>query len=448
MKSVIRVPVFLVVALAVLAGPAFGQGFSPAKIWSLTVAVNVPNAVVYVDNVLAPGGTTKVAGGAHNVKIHADGYSDFNGPVVVHGDMTFPVQLTPQGFPLTIRVAAPGARVFVDETEVTGTVPLVSSGPHSIQVQARGFADYTATVNVLAPMSFDVALQPALSLLVNVNVPNASISVDNVPIQGNVAYVSRGPHNLNVHADGFADWNGMVNVQGSMSFQVRLAPAGFPLVIRANVPGAAISVDGVDTQGAPRAVGPGPHSIRVSAPGFQDYNSVVNVNGPVTLDVVLKAAGIQLTVNANVPNAMVSVNNTPRGPVPYSEYLPAGTYSVRVTAPGYSDYAASIPLNRAVNLNVQLTAANSVLAFVIPPIFRDPDMQPGDTRGQVRIFVDNRLVNPNRELERIPIAPGRHTVRIASGAFSMQLGELVVQPGQSYVVELSMDMKVRTLPPQ
>ena len=184
---------------------------------------------------------------------------------------------------------------------------------------------------------------------------------------------------------------------------------------------------------------------------LEEYGLLPNytlLDDTVTLDVGLKAAGIQLTVNANVPNAMVSVNNTPRGPVPYSEYLPAGTYSVRVTAPGYSDYAASIPLNRAVNLNVQLTAANSVLAFVIPPIFRDPDMQPGDTRGQVRIFVDNRLVNPNRELERIPIAPGRHTVRIASGAFSMQLGELVVQPGQSYVVELSMDMKVRTLPPQ
>jgi hypothetical protein len=186
----------------------------------------------------------------------------------------------------------------------------------------------------------------------------------------------------------------------------------------------------------------------VSAPGFQDYNSVVNVRAPLTLDVVLKSAGLLLTVNANVPGATVIVNNVPKGPVPYSEYLPPGTYSVRVTAAGYTDYAANIPLNQAVNLAVQLSAANSVLTFVIPPIFRDPDVKPGEARGQVRIFVDNTLVNPNREMERIPVAPGRHSVRIASGAFSMQLGDLVVQPGQSYVVELSMQMNVRTLPQQ
>ena len=73
-------------------------------------------------------------------------------------------------------------------------------------------------------------------------------------------------------------------------------------------------------------------------------------------------------------------------------------------------------------------------------------MTPEDSGGQVRIFVDNRRVNPNGELERIPIAAGRHSIRIASGAFSMQLGDLIVQPGQSYVVELSIDMKVRTVP--
>jgi hypothetical protein len=237
-----------------------------------------------------------------------------------------------------------------------------------------------------------------------------------------------------------------VNVLNSMSFSVRLNPAGFPLTIRVGAPGASILVDGADVTGTVARVAPGPHTVSVSAPGFQDYNSVINVTAPLTMDVVLQSTGILLTVNANVNNAMVTVNDTPKGPVPYSEYLPPGMYSVRVTAAGYTDYSANIPLNTAVNLNVQLSPAISMLAFVIPPIFRDPDMKPGDSRGQVRIFVDNRLVNPNRELERIPIAPGRHSIRIASGAFSMQLGDLVVQPGQSYVVELTMDMKVRTVP--
>ncbi len=315
----------------------------------------------------------------------------------------------------------PGARVFVDNTEVTGTVPMVAAGSHLVQVSAPGFVAYSATINVVAPMSLDVAMQPGLSLMVNVNVPNASISVDNVPIQGNVAFVSRGPHSLKVHVDGYLDWNGMVNVLYNMTFPVRMNPAGFPLAIRVGAPGAAIFVDGANVTGTVPAVGRGSHTIRVSAPGFQDYNSVVTVNGPLTLDVVLQSAGFLLTVNANVADATVSVNNAPKGPVPYSEYLPAGTYAVRVSADGYTDFAANIPLNKAVNLAVQLTPAVSTLTFFIPPNFRDPDMRQGDSRAQVRIFVDNKLVNPNRELDRIPIAPGRHAVRITSGAFSMQV---------------------------
>lgn len=287
-------------------------------------------------------------------------------------------------------------------------------------------------------------MQPGLSLMINVNVPNATITVDNVPIQGNVAFVSRGPHSLNVHVDGYQDWNGMVNVLNSMTFPVRLSPAGFPLTIRVNAPDAAIFVDGANVTGTIPAVSRGSHAIRVTAPGFQDYNSVVTVTAPLSLDVVLQAAGFLLTVNANVVNATVTVNNTPKGPVPYSEYLPGGTYAVRVSAEGYTDYAANIPLNRAVNLSVQLTPSVSTLAFVIPPNLRDPDMRQGDSRGQVRIFVDNKLANPNRELDRIPVAPGRHLVRIASGAFSVQVGDLFVQPGQSYVLELSMDLRVRT----
>jgi hypothetical protein len=193
-------------------------------------------------------------------------------------------------------------------------------------------------------------------------------------------------------------------------------------------------------------VAAGPHNVRVTAAGFQDYNATVNVSAPLTLDVVLKAAGLLLTVNANVPNATVLVNNAPKGPVPYSEYLAPGTYSVRVTANGYSDYSASVALTRPVNLNVQLQPANSVLSFFIAPNGRDPEVRPGDPRGQVRIYVDNILVNPNREMERIPVAAGRHSIRVTSGGFSSQLGDFVVQPGLSYVIELSLQLNVRTAP--
>ncbi|HET6450891.1 MAG TPA: PEGA domain-containing protein [Spirochaetia bacterium] len=375
MKTAMRAFLYLAVALGISVGPAFAQGFAPKRIWTLVVTVNAPNAVVYVDNVPAPGGRTMVAGGAHNVKVHADGYFDFNGPVVVNGNTTFPVTLTPQGFPLTIRVAAPGAHVFVDGVEITGTVPMVAPGPHQVQVNAYGFLPYAVTLNVNGPMAFDVAMQPALALQVNVNVPTAIISVDGVPAQGLTAYVTPGPHQLLVHADGYLDWSGMLTVNRNMTFAVRLNPAGFPMTIRVATPGASVFVDNAEVTGTVPSVGPGPHQVRVSAPGFLDYTATVNVTAPFTMDVVLQSA-------------------------------------------------------------------SATISFVIPAGFQDPEMRPGDPRGQVRIFIDNRLANPSFQMQNIVVAPGRHVIRVSSGAFSSQLGELVVQPGQSYVVELSLGLNV------
>jgi hypothetical protein len=303
----------------VAAASVFGQGFTAKKIWDLTVAVNVPGASIYVDLVLINGNTTKVTGGPHNVKVHADGYFDFNGPVVVTGHQTFTVQLQPQGFPLMIRVNVPTASVFLDGADITGIVPNVEPGPHTIQVTAAGYRPYETAVNIAGPMTIDVSLQ-------------------------------------------------------------RLA--GFPL-----------------------------------------------------------------TVIANVPTATVTLNNLAKGGTPYSEYLPPGPYTLRVSAPGYADYIANIALNKPMTMNVQLQRQLLPPTFtvVIPPAYQNPDQRQGDPRSQVRIFVDNQLVNSRNEMERIQVQPGRHSIRVASGAFSIQLGDIDMQPGTSYFFELSMELRIRMM---
>jgi hypothetical protein len=221
-------------------------------------------------------------------------------------------------------------------------------------------------------------------------------------------------------------------------------PVGFPIRIRVNVPDAQILIDGVDVTGTAPSVPGGSHSIQVNAPGYRDYNTVVNVRGAMTVDVVLQPAGFLLSVNVNVNNATVSINNVVKGPAPYSEYFDPGTYTVRVSAQGFVDYLASVNLDRPINLNVQLqpVALPSTLTIVIPPSLVDPDMRPNDPQGQVRVFVDNRLVN-RRDQDRIVVLPGRHRIRISSGAFSVQLGELTVQPSTNYVIEVNINLNVR-----
>jgi PEGA domain len=229
------------------------------------------------------------------------------------------------------------------------------------------------------------------TLTVVVNVPGAVIYVDNQQLPGNQMKVPGGLHNVKVMADGYLAFNGPVNVRGDTTFPVNLQaaapppppppmrPAGYPLSVFVNVPSAAVFIDGAQTQGT-AIVSPGPHTVQVAAPGYQGYSTTVNVRGPLTLNVPL-----------------------------YPIVLP------------------------------------STLSFVIPQPYHDPELRPEDPRSEVRIFIDGRLVNPHREMERIPVQPGRHRIRVASGAFSVELGDMEIQPGTSYVLELGMDVKVRAM---
>jgi len=225
------------------------------------------------------------------------------------------------------------------------------------------------------------------TLTVVVNAPNAVIYVDNQQLPGNQMKVPGGLHNVKVMADGYLAFNGPVNVTRDTTFPVNLQPmqpvrpAAFPLSVYVNVPSAAVFIDGAQIPPSTVVMAAvGPHTVQVSAPGYQPYAATVNVNGPVTMNVPLAPAVIPSTIT-----------------------------------------------------------------FVIPQPYHDPDLRPEDPRSEVRIFIDGQLVNPHREMERIAVQPGRHRIRIASGAFSVELGDMEFRPGISYVLELGMSVKVRTV---
>jgi len=291
-----KVSAFVFAVLTVMVATGAYAQFTPKRIWTLTIVVNVPGAVIVVDNQQLPGNQARVTGGPHNVQVMADGYLPFSGSLVVNGDQTFPVNLQP-------------------------------AAPRNGQV---------------APMA---PAQPP------VNGQVAPMPPAQPPVNGQIA--PRSPARV----------------------------VGFLLTINVNVQGAAVFVDGVPVQGMP-IVGPGPHSVQVTAPGYQDYTASVNVTQPLTLNVALN------------------------------------------------------PVVRP-----------STLTFVIPRGYHDPDMHPDDPRSFVRIIVDGTLVNPQGEMERIPVQPGRHRIRIASGAFSVELGDMDFRPRTDYVLELGMDVKVRVSKP-
>ncbi len=306
-------------------------------------------------------------------------------------------------------------------------------------------------VAALAPLGFSQSTggpkTRLFALTVVVDVFAADISVDATPLDGTVAMVPAGAHAVRVRADGYYDFFEMVSVAADRTLVVRMRPRTYPVTIRVNVPTAAIFVDDRQISGNVATVTAGSHTVRVSAEGYQDSNTSISVAAPMVIDAALERAGYLLAVSANVKAARVSVNGVSRGTVPYSEYLPSGAYTVKVSARGYMDYVASIALDGPVTIVANLSqggaGGSAFLSFLLPPEFLDPEVRDRDASDLIRIYVDGRLANPKRELERIPVAPGRHVIRVASGAFSVQVGEIEFFPGTSYVFELAMDVGVR-----
>lgn len=285
-------------------------------------------------------------------------------------------------------------------------------------------------------------------LTIIVDAFSAEIWVDNARIAGNVARVAPGMHTVRVRADGAYDWVETVNVTADRTLVVRLKPRTYPLTIRVNVPGAVALVDGVPVYGSVATVSAGTHSVRVYAEGYEDYVTSLSVAAPMVIDVVLEPSGYLLAVNANVKTARVTVNGVSRGTVPFAEYLPPGTYTVKVSARGYTDYVASIALDGPVTLTASLSqvqpgGGTAWLSFVLPQEFQDPELREREAVESIRLYVDGRLANPRREVERIPVPAGRHSIRIASGAFSVQVGEIEFFAGTSYTFELAMDVSIR-----
>ncbi len=285
-------------------------------------------------------------------------------------------------------------------------------------------------------------------LTIVVDAYGAEIWVDGVRIAGTVARVTPGVHAVRVRVEGAYDYTENVNVTSDRTLVVRMKPRTYPVTIRANVPAVRVAVDGETVAGTVASVSAGPHTLVVSADGYQDAVMSINVAAPMVVDVTLERSGFLLTVNANVRAARVIIDGVSRGTVPFSEYLPPGTYTVRVTARGYADYVASIVLDGPVTVNASLQqglqpGGTSMLSVAVPAEYLDPDLRGRDLGESIRIYLDGRLVNQKRELEKIPVPPGRHTLRIATGALSIDLGEVEFAAGTSYTFELAMDVGIR-----
>jgi len=256
---------------------------------------------------------------------------------------------------LDIKANLDGALVFVDG-ELLGSTPLleiVPAGTHSIRVEANSHAPFEETITLRPDTTLEITARlnrVKAGLLVKVDVDGARVLLDGQQVgSGRQVIVDPAPagtHELVVESPDYGRWAGRVALKNAVMTPVEVSLRGSlgKLVIASTPEGAHILFDGEDLGLTPVTIDPvkpGSHSIKVTKDGMSTaLQTVVVENGrAVDVTVGLTEEGGDLDIKPNANGAKVLLNGVEVG-TGRSQVGPLkpGMYSLRVTAPGYTDF--------------------------------------------------------------------------------------------------------------
>jgi hypothetical protein len=258
------------------------------------------------------------------------------------------------------------------------------------------------------------------------------------------ALLSPGTYSVRVAAEGYRDYVTTIQMTANpLNLSVQFKSVSTPsarhtLVITCNVGGAQVYINNnlVGTAPVTLALQSGSYSLRVSAPGYGDLNDVIVVRGNTRYNAVLQGRQHRLSVSANVIGAQVYVNNTLVGTTPFSGQFAPGTYTVRLTAPGFQEVSTTVNLTRDESIAFVLQQGLATVNISINPVFLDP--QNKNALAQIKVYVDGRFENGFS----FQLPAGTHNIRISSGGLSVA-GDFELAAGRTYTIEPAFGLTVR-----
>jgi PEGA domain. len=256
------------------------------------------------------------------------------------------------------------------------------------------------------------------------------------------------------------------------------------LTIICNVPGAQVFVSGrsvgVASPELNVAVAPGNYVVRITRPGYQDFETRVSVGSrgftlrvalvpaaqgtpqpmgeggqrnvptdggevqtpgrdvptfnrsePVPIPVSPRMGKSDLIIACNIDDADVYINNILAGKTPFRAQVLPGTYSVRVVAEGYADYEQGVIVGNG-PLRIYASLQGSVSSW----FFRSPGSR------SVQLWIDGVPQALADGQASGQILPGRHSLRIASGDLVAET-PVDILPGRAYSFEPFLGISVK-----
>jgi hypothetical protein len=417
LRSVLPWSLTLVLAFAAWSRTAHAQGACPGLDpkhgrYAVKIDSAPQGAAIYINSKSCPPlGVTpwegKLNAGDYTILFEAPGYDPASRPFRVGRlrktqELFAPLVKKAEPPKIDVRADADknvfGATVTLDG-QPQGQAPMVlttAAGRHQVTIKKDGFEEYSAWLEVkdnqvqtFAPTIKELAKPKYGTVVVDADVADAEVYIDGNKHPDNtpavISNVIEGLHVIEVRKPPALAWKQTVEVKASGQTKVRAELAagmtGGVGVIRvlSDAQGARAFIDGTDMGPVPvdiKDIKAGDHIVQVKASGFQPSERRVTVTAGgsqiVKFDLNTDAPGDQgmLTVHANVPKAMVSIDGAEVGAAPQEKKRVApGVHSVLVRVDGYKQFEQKVQVDAGQTATVQadLKAVGRLRVLSTPP---------------------------------------------------------------------------------
>jgi PEGA domain len=346
-------------------------------------------------------------------------------------DMSVPLPARTGG-PASLGVTSdpPGARVFLDGAAAGVTpysVELVPGG-HAVAVELAGRLRQERQITARQGRDVQLAfVLPALpkdpALTVDSEPAGATVLIDGKE-RGRTPFlapVPPGKHELVLRLPGRRDLATDFAMPTDKDLSLRLdllrASAAPRLTVASTPDGATVLIDGTDMGLTPwnGELKLGDHTVQVVRAGYLSAVRTVKMQSNRDADLSLALERIPgpglLRVDAEPPDAEVSIDGQPARPAPHVGELLSGDHSVEVSSVGYRTVAQQITLlpGQQVSLRIALSPAGGSKA---PPIVGVNSAPEG-----ALLFLDGKLIGPTPK--KAPTTPGQHELRLVLDGYKV-----------------------------
>lgn len=336
--------------------------------------------------------------GRHQISATREGHNPFQQWVDVQGGQVVRATImlersAPTTGSILVTADVEGAPIFLDGRPTgmvtTAVIDDVPAGNHSIEIRPLEGTPFTQSIVVAAGTRAEVRarIRPTApttgTIAVLVDQTGAMVRINGTTLppgahaqEGLVA----GNYVVQVLLEGFEPFRREVVVVAGQTntVDVQLTRTATPpgqVNIRVNVSGATVNFDGVEHTAPaviPNVPG-GTHSVRVTAPGYQEQSlTCSNSNGSTDCDREVVLAAQQVGLRVSMINdlrpgesANVFVDDVDMGPVPHDGTLTIGSHVIVIRAPGYEEFREQVNVQLGegdVNISANLVDSSEILA--------------------------------------------------------------------------------------